>query len=620
MMRFLPFVKRLIPVALFFLLACPCTAVPADEPSRSSPAYMPELIGRYEADRSSVTRAFELPASAEGLDRLERLLSAWQAKLPGLDFPKLDLGGKVDYLLLANELDRSLAHASRDRRRLAEMDPLLAFRQTILTLESTRRQGGRLDLRDAATKIEELGRDVKQLREQVEKAHKAGGDAKPCDAAGQAGSATHVEKGATAGLSSSVTLGESPLAVSAGLALRTARTVDRLSRTLKAWFGFYDGYQPEFAWWMRKPYDEAQKQLEAFAKLLREEIAGQKGKEDDPLVGEPLGAASLAEEIRFEWLPYTAEELIAVGQRELEWCEEQMKVNSRAMGLGEDWQAALARVKSDYAPPGQQDELIARIAREATDFVRRRNLVEVPPLCQESWRLAMIAPGELKTLPYAAYSGQEMLVAYANGELGQDEKLMVMRGNNRHFMRLVTPHELIPGHHLQGFFGQRYNTHRQLFGTPFYIEGWALYWELRLFDLGWAQTPEDRIGMIFWRMHRAARILVTLRYQLGKMTPAEMIDFLVQRVGHERMGATGEVRRYLTAQPLYQAGYLLGGLQLYSLHKELVGGGKMSEAEFHGAVLRQNTMPIELLRAALLGLPLSRENKPAWRFQDEAMR
>jgi uncharacterized protein (DUF885 family) len=573
------------------LLACPRAGLPAGEPSPSSAAYMPGLIGQYEADQSSVTRAFDLPASAESLDRLDQLLSAWRAKLRGLDFSKLDPAGKVDYLLLANEIDRSLAHASRDRRRLAEMQPLLTFRQTILALESARRQGGPLDLRDAATKIEQLGRDVKQLREQVEKAHKDGHDAKP---------------------------GE--LAVSAGLALRTARTVERLSRALKDWFGFYDGYRPEFAWWMRKPYDEAQKQLEAYAKLLREEIAGQKGKDDDPLAGEPLGVALLAEEIRFEWLPYTADELIAIGQRELEWCEEQMKVNSRAMGLGDDWKAALARVKSDYAPPGEQDELIARIGREATDFVTRRNLVDVPPLCRETWRLAMIPPGQLKTLPYAAYAGQEMLVAYANAELGQDEKLMVMRGNNRHFMRLVTPHELIPGHHLQGYYGQRYNTHRQLFGTSFYIEGWALYWELRLFDLGWAQTPEDRIGMIFWRMHRAARILVTLRYQLGKMTPAEMIDFLVQRVGHERMGATGEVRRYLTARPLYQAGYLLGGLQLYSLQKELVGGGKMSESEFHAAVLRENAMPIEVLRASLLGLPLSPESKPAWKFQDEAIR
>ena len=80
---------------------------------------MPELIGQYEADQSGVTRAFDLPASAKSLDRLQRLLSAWRTKLRGLDFPKLDPAGRLDYVLLANELDRSLAHASRDRRRLA---------------------------------------------------------------------------------------------------------------------------------------------------------------------------------------------------------------------------------------------------------------------------------------------------------------------------------------------------------------------------------------------------------------------------------------------------------------------------------------------------------------------
>ena len=63
--------------------------------------------------------------------------------------------------------------------------------------------------------------------------------------------------------------------------------------------------------------------------------------------------------------------------------------------------------------------------------------------------------GRLKTIPYAAYDGRQMMVAYAKGEMWQDDKLMVMRGNNRHFMRLVTPHELIPGHHLQAFYAAR---------------------------------------------------------------------------------------------------------------------------------------------------------------------
>ena len=365
-----------------------------------------------------------------------------------------------------------------------------------------------------------------------------------------------------------------------------------LQDVLKHWYSFYDGYQPDFAWWLKKPFEDASKQLDEYAKYLREEVAQLKGtaprllrpagapkpaapaeqKDEDPLVGEPIGAEALAAGIRREWLPYTADELIAIGEREFAFCEREMKKASREMKLGDDWKAALARVKADYVPPGQQDELVAGIAREATDFVKRRDLVTVPRLCEESWGLTMISPETLKTIPYAAYNGRQMMVAYANAELKQDDKLMVMRGNNRHFTRLVIPHELIPGHHLQQYYESRGPV--RPFSTPFYVEGWALYWELRLWDLGWAQTPEDRIGMLFWRMTRSARVILTLKYHLGRMTPEEMVAFLVDRVGHEKFGARSEVRRFIQAEPLYQVGYLIGGRQLLALHEEMTGPGK----------------------------------------------
>src|SRR5688500_20258154 len=73
-----------------------------------------------------------------------------------------------------------------------------------------------------------------------------------------------------------------------------------------------------------------------------------------------------------------------------------------------------------------------------------------------------------------------------------------------------------------------------VFSTPFWSEGNALYWELLLWDLNFAKTPEDKIGMLFWRMHRCARIIFSLSFHLEKMTPQECIDLLVNRVGHER--------------------------------------------------------------------------------------
>jgi len=157
-----------------------------------------------------------------------------------------------------------------------------------------------------------------------------------------------------------------------------------------------------------------------------------------------------------------------------------------------------------------------------------------------------------------------------------------------------------------------------MFATPFYIEGWCLYWEFKLWDMGWGRTPEERIGMLFWRMHRAARIVVSLKFHLHEMTPQAMIDFLVDRVGHERQNATGEVRRFIGGDysPLYQCGYMIGGLQLRALHREVVGAGTMTEREFNDAVLKCNTMPIELVRLSVLGLPLTREYEAQWKFAE----
>ena len=219
------------------------------------------------------------------------------------------------------------------------------------------------------------------------------------------------------------------------------------------------------------------------------------------------------------------------------------------MGFGDNWKAAMAKVKSLFAPPGGQDDLVAQQAREAIRFVKSRDLVTIPSLCEETWRLTMNSPEDQKRLPYAAYAGRDMIVAYANETMKHEDKLMAMKGNNRHFSRIVAAHELIPGHHLERYQSARHRPYRQLFSTPFFIEGWGLYWEMRLWDMNYARGPEDRIGMLFWRMTRSARIIVSFRFHLGTMSTAEMVDFLVDRVGNERFGATSEVRRYLSIRP-----------------------------------------------------------------------
>lgn len=584
------------PMKTLFLLTALLGALAA---SAATPSLC-QLVGEYEADSSSVESFYNVPWSASRFDQHEKLNRAWLTRLGTLNFKKLAAADQVDYVLLRLTCETELAHIARDRQRLAEMDQLLVFRGTIEQLELARWREGRLDGAAVATSVSDLAKQVKQLRERVEKGKADAKDKKD-------------EKKSDEKKPAAVP----PLKVAPALALRAAGAAGQLRETLKGWFKYYDGFSPDASWWLKKPCEEADKELEDYAKLLKEEIAGQKGKDEDPLVGESIGAAALAGELRSEFLPYTAAELIALGEREFAWCEAEMKKAAREMGCGDDWKAALAKVKADNVPPGAQDELVARYGRDATAFVAEHKFVTVPPLCEATWRVTMMSPETLKNIPYAAYSGQHMMVAYANQSMKQEDKLMVMRGNNRAFTHLTVPHELIPGHHLQLFVGARSHPYRRVFGTPFYIEGWALYCELRLWDLGWARTPEERMGMLFWRMHRAERIIVTLKFHLGQLTPDEMVAFLVDRGGHEKFGATSEVRRFLGAPPLYQAGYLLGGLQLLALHDEMVGHGKLTEQQFNDAVLAENTMPIELLRAALEKLPLARDAQPAWKFAGE---
>jgi uncharacterized protein (DUF885 family) len=103
------------------------------------------------------------------------------------------------------------------------------------------------------------------------------------------------------------------------------------------------------------------------------------------------------------------------------------------------------------------------------------------------------------------------------------------------------------------------------------------------------------------------------------MSPGECVDFLVTKVGHERENAAAEVRRSVAGgyPPLYQAAYLLGGLQIRALRKELVDSGHMTEREFHDAILRENRIPIAMVRASLTRQKLTRDYTPDWKFYDE---
>ncbi len=336
-----------------------------------------------------------------------------------------------------------------------------------------------------------------------------------------------------------------------------------------------------------------------------------------PIIGDPIGRDGLMADLEKEMIPYTPEELIAIAEREYQFSLSEMKKASREMGLGDDWKAAMEKVKESYVPPGEQTELIRRLGREAEDFFAKHQWITIPDLAKEDWRMEMIPPDRQRVSPFFL-GGDLIQVSYPTNEMTDDEKANSLRGNNPHFSHATVFHELNPGHHLQGFMNARYNTQRRIFATPFWTEGGALYWEMFLWDHDFQVTPEDRIGALFWRMHRSARIVFSLSFHLGKMTPEQAIKYLIDAVNFEPDNAEGEVRRSFGGAyaPLYQAAYMLGGLQLRALHKELVDSKKMTDLQFHDAIYQGGPMPIAMVRARLANTPLTRDGAAPWKFAD----
>jgi len=520
--------------------------------------------------------SYNTPVSRACSNRLKKFYADWKSNLGRIDFEALRPDGRVEYLLFKNLLDRELLRLERSEQRIDEMKPLIPFAQKIIELVESRRRMEPVVPERAASVLNQVQRGIEET-------------------------IRNIKTGA--------------LSVKKTIAKRAGEALPDLRESLNSWFRFYYAYDPLFTWWTKEPCRKVEDALQKYQVFLREEVIGPKTGGSEDIIADAIGRAALLEELAHEMIPYTPEELIEIGTKELEWCEMELKKAARELGFGDDWMKALEHVKNHHVEPGKQPELVRTLALEAIEYVEKRNLITVPELAKQVWRMNMTPPELQPRNPFIT-GGEVLRMAFPTFDLSHEDKLMIMRSNNVHTSRAIVHHELIPGHHLQAFMNRRHRTYRgSLFRTDFWREGWALYWEILLYNLDFPRSPEDRIGMLFWRIHRCARIIFALSFHLGKMTPEEAIDFLVDRVGHERFSAIGEVRRPLERdRPLQPLSYMIGALQYMAMRRELVESGRMTDRQFHDAVLQNNYMPVTMLRMLLAGQELKKDFSPRWRF------
>ncbi|MGN6444894.1 DUF885 domain-containing protein [Amnibacterium sp.] len=173
-------------------------------------------------------------------------------------------------------------------------------------------------------------------------------------------------------------------------------------------------------------------------------------------------------------------------------------------------------------------------------------------------------------------------------------------------------HEGVPGHHLQiatALTNRSLNTWRRSAGTSGYWEGWALYAERLMAELGYLNAPADRLGMLDGQRMRAARVVIDIGLHLRKRDPDgavwtrdSALALFRRHVHMDDAFLRFEVDRYC-GWPGQAASYKVGQRIWEELRAASAAraGATFDLKAWHRRVLREGGMGLDTLRSTLLG-------------------
>ena len=165
------------------------------------------------------------------------------------------------------------------------------------------------------------------------------------------------------------------------------------------------------------------------------------------------------------------------------------------------------------------DELL-QVARDALvrieAFCRDRDVIglaeepleiEWTPLFLRGWAQAMLSsPG-----PFEAGEKAYFHITPIPAEWSDDARDSYLREMNRHQLEVLTIHEAVPGHYLQGVYGNRVRSPlRAALGHGAYAEGWAVYVTQVMIDLGYG-ADDPALRQVCRYAHRYGRLRRVVR-------------------------------------------------------------------------------------------------------------
>jgi uncharacterized protein (DUF885 family) len=315
-----------------------------------------------------------------------------------------------------------------------------------------------------------------------------------------------------------------------------------------------------------------------------------------------------------EMLSFDARALRERGRQQIEELTAALRAGAMQLSGSEDWHALLLELNKDR--PHTPEEM--RLGYEdwterARVFLKDRGLTSFP--AGEECVVVPSPPFERPVLAVASYVAPpsfantmrgHFFVPYPPDSANEEEIGKRLESNCYPGIPTTAVHEAYPGHHWHLVMAKGNPSHvRQLFGTSYFAEGWALYAERMMEENGFYDDLRHVMYRYAATLFRAARIVADVSLHLGEMTHAEAVEFMMANSSLSEPTAVAEVTRYCS-WPTQASSYLTGCLEILRIRDRYLAARDADASDigalrdFHDTITGSGTLPIALAERAVM--------------------
>lgn len=380
---------------------------------------------------------------------------------------------------------------------------------------------------------------------------------------------------------------------------------------------------------------DERKQLDAAVTDLRKAVREHQKWFDDTLVPKAKGEFRLGQKLYDEKLVYSLNSSLSradIRQRaeaELKRVRDDMYDVARQVlkdkpgapplpdepDAGQQQKAIEAALELAYADRPARDKVVdfaKQTLEEATAFTRRHDLVTVPDdpvkviLMPEFQRGVAVAycdsPGPLD---------KGLDTYYAISPIPDDwddaRADSFLREYNGRMMHLMSIHEAMPGHYLEGAHSAKsHSLLRSALRSGVFAEGWAVYTEDVMADAGYMNSdPLFRLVQLKFYLRSVANAILDQGVHVDGWSREQAMELMtVQTFQQEREAAGKWIRAQLTSAQLPM--YFVGAQEHFDMRKAVEAklGDKFDAKTYHDRVLSYGAPPVRFVREMMLDEPI----------------